>query len=130
MGISKSKYTGYVWMSDEPRPDVLINREYQNDLVERANPFVIEAQLYDEDNHRSISVKYVDGEYLVNTYENVFEGMTLPQAQIELKEFIGNKMDGRILRFLQFWREVPDERCCGMAVLQPKDLVFIGFKKC
>ena len=130
MGIKKSNYVGYVWMSDAQQPKVLENEEFEDALEEESIPFIIEAQLYDPETKQSTSVKYVDGKYLVNTYENVSLGMETGRDDIVLKEYVGNRgMNDKTLLFLQFWREVADERCCGMKVLQPQELVFVGFKQ-
>ena len=66
--IKINKCEGYLWWSDQQKPKV-----YQDELIdicldEAKNPFVVEGQLYDEENKESYSIKYVDGQYLINIY--------------------------------------------------------------
>ena len=64
--IEKSTYQGYLWYSDKDQPKVLNNVDSEITLDETKNPFVIEGQLFD--GKRSISIKYVDGKYIVKKY--------------------------------------------------------------
>lgn len=136
MLIEKRKYTGYIWMSDEPSPKVLLGEEFGGEFAETANPFIIEAQLYDEHSKISVSVKYVDGKYIMQEYTDV--DVSIANEDIELKEFVayariaehnGNKN----LLFLQYWEEKKDDETApsrlGMVELRPGKLVFVGFKK-
>lgn len=123
MKINKSKYQGYIWYSNAQNPQVITDdKEFELEVLDNVNPFVIEGQLYDGE--RSISIKFVDGEYIV-------KDILVSDIKGEKKEqtFYSNRMDGRILKFIQFWREESDEYCEGMKVLQPKELVFVGFEK-
>lgn len=121
MKIEKSKYTGYLWYSNKTKPQVLNNEEFELEIANSENPFIIEGQLCDE--KKSISIKYVDGEYIVKTY-------TLSDyTDTELDAYVPNRMDGvEKLLFKRAWKAESDDLCCGMDVLQPKELVFVGFK--
>lgn len=120
MKIEKSQYQGYLWYSDKKEPQVLNNEVFELEISDNTNPFIIEGQLYD--GKKSISIKYVDGKYLVNTYnvDNL-------DRKIQEQLFYSHRMDGRRLIFKQNWRPVNDELCEGMQVLQPAELVFVGF---
>lgn len=132
MKIEKRKYSGYVWMSDSNKPIVLHNEEYSLEIADDANPFVIEAQLYSSKDNVSVSVKYVDGKYIVKEYENVS-----PESKsdtITFKEYVANPRIGNdALLFLQYWEEKEDDNVnplrCDMKELRPGKLVFVGFKK-
>ncbi len=120
MKIEKSKYQGYLWYSDKKEPQVLNNEVFELEIADNANPFVIEGQLFD--GQKSISIKYVDGKYIVNTYDlDALDGVMQEQ------KFYSHKMDGKQLKFRQIWKEQPDELCEGMQVLQPAELIFVGF---
>ncbi len=120
MKIEKSKYQGYLWYSDKKEPQVLNNEVFELEIADNANPFVIEGQLFD--GQKSINIKYVDGKYIVNTYDlNALDGVMQEQ------KFYSHRMDGKQLKFRQIWKEQPDELCEGMQVLQPAELVFVGF---
>lgn len=120
MKIEKSKYQGYLWYSDKKEPQVLNNEVFELEIADSSNPFVIEGQLFD--GQKSISIKYVDGKYIVNTYDlDALDGVMQEQ------KFYSHRVDGKQLKFRQIWKEQPDELCEGMQVLQPAELFFVGF---
>ncbi len=120
---NKSKYEGYLWYSDKPNPEVLNGNEFEIELYSEQNPFLIEGQLFD--GKKSISIKYVDGQYFVKEF--TIDPNDFNNKDYKIKEFISNEMDSKKLKFLQFWREEPDPLCDGMNVLTPAELVFLGF---
>lgn len=134
--IPEGSYVGYYWLSDATDPEVLSGKaeeiELLNNLREKisnpaANPFVIEAQLYDSTNKRSISIKYVDGEYVIKDYSL---GSLDKDCKIVEKSYVANRMPSLKLLFRQYWRPIKDEYCNNnMEVLQPAEMVFIGFKQ-
>ena len=128
MKIEKSIYDGYIWYSDKSEPEVFQSQDFEFDTDEIVNPFIIEGQLYDAQKRVSYSIKFVDGEYICKTYENVSKDVANGD-DIMLKIFHSNRMDNLKLQFLQYWKEEDDELCEGMKVLQPKELVFVGFVK-
>lgn len=121
MKIEKSKYQGYLWFSNAKEPHVINNEDLEIEKSEAENPFIIEGQLFD--GKKSISIKYVDGKYIYKTY-------MLAELKDEFQEqlFFAHRMGDKQLKFRQYWREVPDDCCEGMEVLQPAELVFVGFK--
>jgi len=120
MKIEKSKYEGYLWYSDKKEPQVLNNEVFELEIADSSNPFIVEGQLFD--GQKSISIKYVDGKYFFNTYDlNALDGVMQEQ------KFYSHRMGGKQLKFRQIWKEQPDELCEGMQVLQPAELVFVGF---
>lgn len=121
MKIEKSKYEGYIWYSDQQNPRVLCAEDFELDVSNESNPFIIEGHLYD--GKKSISIKYADGKYIVKQY--LLEELS---GEIEELSFVSHRMNGRILEFKQYWREENDVLCSGMPVLQAKELVFVGFK--
>jgi CRISPR type III-associated protein (TIGR04423 family) len=124
MKINKAIYEGYIWYSNEKEPEVIDNKDFEINIPDTQNPFIIEGQLFDRNNQKSYSIKFVDGEYLVTTYDLSKQG-----NNYEKKEFLSNRMDNRILLFRQYWKEEKDELCCGMTTLHPAEFVFVGFKK-
>lgn len=127
MKIEKSIYDGYLWYSNDPNPVVLKNEEKEILLTDEENPFIIEGQLYDRVRMRSYSIKFVDGKYICNEYE--VKSSDFNKSDVDIKTFYANRMDNLKLQFLQYWKEEVDELCEGMKVLQPKELVFVGFVK-
>lgn len=121
MKIEKSKYEGYLWYSDKNEPDIIDNNtEFELEITDTKNPFIIEGQLYDGE--KSISIKHVDGQYIVKEYDM----SNLKTLEKEPKSFKANRMK-RWLNFNQYWRAGNDSLCENMEVLQPAELVFIGF---
>lgn len=121
MKIEKSKYQGYLWYSDKNEPNVILDEEFELEISDDENPFVIEGQLFD--GKTSISIKYVDGKYIVRRY-NLSELDGVVQDQV----FLSHRMDNRQLKFKLFWKEQSDELCSNMGVYQPAEFVFVGFK--
>ncbi len=120
MKIEKSKYQGYLWYSDKKEPQVLNDEMFELEIDDNANPFIIEGQLCD--GHKSISIKYTDGQYVVKTND-----LDELEGEIQEQMFYSHRMGGMKLKFKQIWKEQPDELCEGMRVLQPAELVFVGF---
>ena len=120
--IPSGRYQGYIWMSDQSQPRV-IDGQFEGMNLEPANPFVIEARLYDLDNRLSYAIHFHDGAYCACVY-NVDE---LPQVE---QSYIPSFKDapGRLL-FANVWREENDPLCEGMSVLVPCESIFIGYKK-
>lgn len=123
--IPEAIYQGYFWMSDKDKPTTLSNKNFSNQLDASLNPFIIEAQLYNEATRTSISVKYVDGQYIANSYqlpENVNTDEYTEQV------YTAHRLEGvtRLL-FYRHWVAENDELCEGMKVLKPKELIFAGF---
>ena len=127
MKIEKSIYDGYIWYSDKSNPKVFQDEEFEFDTDKIENPFIIEGQLYDDQKMISYSIKFVDGKYICKKYE--VESTDFNKKDVEIKTFHANRMDNLKLQFLQYWKEEVDELCEGMKVLQPKELVFVGFVK-
>jgi CRISPR type III-associated protein (TIGR04423 family) len=127
MKIEKSIYDGYIWYSDKSEPEVFQEKDFEFDTDKIDNPFIIEGQLYDDQKMISYSIKFVDGKYICKKYE--VESTDFNKKDVEIKTFHANRMDDLKLQFLQYWKEEVDELCEGMKVLQPAELVFIGFVK-
>ena len=62
-------------------------------------------------------------------YKKEIKAEDFNNINITQREFISNRIDGvSKLKFLQYWGEQKDDLCEDMQVLQPSDLVFVGFK--
>ncbi len=124
--IKINKCEGYLWKSNQEKPEVFQGKAIEVCLDESTNPFVIEGQLYDIEKKESYCIKYVDGQYLIKI--NKVEAAKQTQV-IEETDYLTNRMDNRWLRFLRYWEETADENCMGMSVLTLTKNVFVGFKK-
>lgn len=124
----KGKYEGYIWLSDATHPTVFPGKD-DNSIVldEEANPFIIEGALFDKANGKSISIKYVDGRYIISEH-NVSPDEMNGNDHIIRKNYLAHRMHGvKGLSYLQYWRKEADPLCEEMETLQPDKLVFIGF---
>lgn len=118
---------GYLWWSDREEPEIYDGKALDISIDETKNPFVVEGQIYDKEEKTSYSIKYVNGQYLINIYK--VETSDFTNKDNEPKNFLSNRMDGRWLKFLRYWEEKKDENCMGMPVLAFTKNVFIGFKE-
>jgi len=119
--IEKSIYQGYMWWSHKNTPEVYKDKEIEIELDDSTNPFVVEGLLYD--GKVSYTIKYVDGKHIVTKFvKSELVGIEKTE-EIYLANFKG--VAG--LKFNQYWRPQVDELCEGMEVLQPAELVFVGF---
>lgn len=126
MNIKKSIYEGYLWYSNAQSPQVIDKEEFELTINDNHNPFIVEGQLCDVHNRHSISIKFVDGQYIIKEYDFTEDDFSNPE--IEVKTFLSNRMEGKKLQFLQYWRAEKDPLCEHMEVLQSAELVFVGFK--
>lgn len=118
---------GYLWWSDREEPEIYDGKALDISIDETKNPFVVEGQIYDKEEKTSYSIKYVNGQYLINKYK--VETNDLTNKDNEPKKFLSNRMGGRWLKFLRYWEEKKDENCMNMLVLTFTKNVFIGFKE-
>ncbi len=128
--IPKAKYVGYIWYSDSKRPEVLTgDKEYGGFTPDAAaNPFIIEGNLWDDDNRTSISIRYADGRYYIHRTVLTSEEVKGTTDHSTVKTYVAHHIDGyKYLRFAQLWEPRTDPMCEGMEVLEPSKLVFIGF---
>ncbi len=134
--IEPGCYEGYLWLSDEDSPILIPSTKEEFDLEKKGfdrpfdqNPFVIEGLLFDASKKISISIKYVDGNYILKKYK---VDNPIP-SDVQEVSYQSHRMNGRKLKFLQYWKEERDEFCDdpqderGMKTLRPGELVFVGF---
>lgn len=124
--ISKAKYEGYLWQSDQTAPRVLDGTvEEELTFNDGENPFVVEGQLWDREHSCSVSIRYTDGQYYVK------ETVLLPaQMQEPVLTYMPHRMpEIKGLNFLRLWKEEEDSLCENMPVLTLYDTVFVGFEK-
>ena len=125
--IKINKCEGYLWWSNQQEPKVCQDEAIDICLDETKNPFVVEGQLYDKEEKKSYSIKYVDGQYLINEFKVEEDDLTNPDN--ETKCYFSNRMENKWLKFLRYWEEKEDKNCMGMPVLTLTKHVFIGFKE-
>jgi len=128
--IPKGKYEGWLWKSDAREPEIITpDTEQVFSFDDNKNPFVIEGQLWDAQTRTSYSIRYVDGRHIVKKFD-VEESDLDCNEHATKKSFIAHRLGKhQCVNMLQYWKEVPDDLCCGFPMLQPDKLVFVGFGK-
>lgn len=126
----KGNLEGYLWWSDATKPEILVpDKASEIVLDDNTNPFVIEGELYDAGKGESVSIRFVDGRYIIKSFL-VETGDLNGSKRATVKTYLAQRMQGiEKLKYLQYWEKVSDQLCEGMETLQPGDLVFTGFKK-
>ena len=130
MEINKqAKYEGYIWLSDQTQPRVLIGEEFDiKDLKDGINPFVIEGQLWNVADRISISIRYADGKHVI-TVNQVANEDQQGSSTVTPERYISHIKGVGRLCFLRYWKAEADELCEGFEALRPEKLVFVGFEK-
>ena len=124
---------GYLWHSDQTEPRTFIDLDIELHLDEKINPFVIEGQLYSDEEKKSISIKFIDGEYVVKTYDLSAHRFIAPDSDVmtegEEEQYIANSRLNlsQPLNFIRVWRTVNDKINDNWETLRPTGLVFKGF---
>lgn len=118
-------YEGYLWMSNADSPIVYdYDRPVDMTLFRGTNPFVREGYLYSREAKISLTIKFVDGQYLIREHE-----VTEKQEYDELS-FVSHRMEGApLLKFRRYWRMAQDPACLGMETQVFDRMVFVGFEK-
>lgn len=131
--IEDLNYEGYFWKSNEMSPTVLIDERFEENLDPKKNPFIIEALLYCKEKALSYYIKYVDGAYVIQRWDNVRDEQTAEYTQ---HEYYGNQVKDNEsnmlkLRFVRHWGfpQNEEQENDGFSQLQPQELIFVGFKK-
>ncbi len=130
--IKPLSYEGYLWMSDQEEPEVYDNKPITLPKV-GDTPFVVEGQLFNKAKGLSYSIKFVDGQYIVQEYAVTEADKN--NCDNEIKTYESNRMGDRRLQFLRYWEDDLDGdnykdsvHPHGLPVLTQTKNVFIGFK--
>lgn len=134
--IESAKYQGYLWKSDQTKPQVFLGDETAPELVlkDGENPFVIEGNLYEEETGNSISIKYVDGKYIVGRY-NLTAKEKDTSIEISDETYLTNirivsaskcPAECEYSIYKRIWKEESDE---DWKELKPFGFAFAGFSK-
>lgn len=134
--IEKALYTGYIWRSDSPVPEVHTEKELtfsKEDLL--SMPFVVEGQLFSKTSGKegiSYSIKNAGGRLLVTRYDLAELNSDLRDGEKVLdRKFYSYKIKGYSkLLFKEYMRLEEDSLAPdGFVSLEPKEFVFVGFEK-
>ncbi len=135
--IDKARYQGYLWYSDKSEPVFYSGGSII--LDDEKNPFVVEGNLYDEENEKSINIKYIDGKYRV-TYFNLAEMRNNPDFVLKDESYLTNSRISASLPseypiacdkslYKRIWHAEEDKLNGNWKSLRPVGLAFAGFIK-
>jgi CRISPR type III-associated protein (TIGR04423 family) len=122
--IPTKKYQGYVWLSDEKYPTILLDKEYDFSTV-KENQFVIEALLWYAQEETSIMVRHT-GKYHIQEFK--LKELP-PEHELVDKVYLPHRLGEKVKNvcFKQLWIPEPDAHCEEMPVMTMKALIFTGF---
>lgn len=128
--IKEAKYEGYLWKSDQSSPIMLSSDKAESlTLTDGENPFYVEGLLWNQEEGKSISIRYADGRYFIAEHEVKPEELA-GTATMTPVSYLPHRLFGvKALKFLRKWEEVNDELCENMPSLQLKATIFVGFEK-
>ena len=125
----QANYEGYLWWSNEDKPDIYKGQQIKSQKEkpiwpsDTCNPFIIEGNLWCRELETSYLIRFIDGKYLVYKFD-------LSKIGFEPnREYLPNRMpDVDKLLFKEVWEEQPDPLCEDFDVLKPAFIAFVGFK--
>lgn len=116
--IPDLNYEGYLWYSDEPKPEFVKGKLDKTKLTKL--PFVIEGNLWAETEKVSINIKNIDSEYVVTKFD-------IP-SKFSSNEYLAHDLEGvDKYKMYQHWEESTEDLPIGMSSLQPAWAAFTGF---
>lgn len=119
-------YEGYLWMSNADEAiEYHYDKPVDRELFNSSNPFVREGYLYNKGAGVSLTIKCVDGHYLIRKYE--VAPTDFDSASVDELSFVSNRMSQRFLKFLRYWKAVDEPACLGLPVMVFDRMVFVGF---
>ncbi|MFA8436809.1 MAG: TIGR04423 family type III CRISPR-associated protein [Marinifilaceae bacterium] len=130
---SDKEFIGYYWMSNQDAPEQVdgkfINPQESSNPQKSNNPYIVEGNLYCEEEGVSISIRNTGDEVRITQF-NVAEAKAANKEIIQLvpQSYIAHRLPGKKkVCFQQAWIAEPDANCEGMPVLQPAWRAFVGF---
>ena len=118
-------FEGYYWYSNAQKPQLITDEPIQPGWFTEL-PFVIEANFYSKEQHLSIQVRCVDGQYQVARIDLNHADAGLTDKP---KKYRGHDLGGRDFLVVEAWQPKPDDFCADMPVLVPAWTAFAGFVK-
>ncbi len=124
--LVKDRFEGYYWLSNEDQPILLKGHldDFKSSL-DALVPFIVEANLFDDKEKLSISLKHVEGDYHITKVNLKKIGKDFQLSQEESFKSIEGFKD---IKVVHLWKAEEDELLEGMSVMMPLMTVFTGFK--
>ena len=124
--IPDLNYSGYLWASDSNKP-LQIDGKLDKTLIVGL-PFIIEGNLWSEEDQISIQIQNIDGVYHI-AHIDMKESTTI---ELEEKEYLAHDLQDekggtKYLKMKQAWLPKADPLSNDFPVLQPAWEAFVGF---
>ncbi len=125
------KFTGYYWLSDSDKPEILDDeiKDFST-VIKKNSQFIQEAYFTDGEN--SYSIKHFDGRGHIVSIANIKE---IEAKDYTLNSYIADPAIVRVskknvskLNFITEWKAEVDDLCKEMEVLKPGKVAFTGFE--
>lgn len=124
--IPQIEYIGYLWFDNSDIPKE-INGPCDFSKI-NTHPFIIEGNLKAKDNTISVSIRYLDGEYIVIMVDWDKVDENSDDIEIVPHEYIAHGFgENKTLHFKEAWLPEPDPLCEDMKTLKPAWTAFNGF---
>lgn len=122
--IPPVEYIGYLWFDNNDTP-YLVDGLYDFVSIEPI-PFIIEGHLKAKDNSVSISIRYLDGEFIIQKID--WNRVQREDCQLIAHEYIAHGFEEhKTIIFQEAWLPVPDKQCEDMITLRPTWVAFDRF---
>ncbi len=127
--IPDESFEGYYWLSDASHPEEVKDGKALKDIlleIKDALPFIVEANLYNADEQKGISIRHVNGEYFISLID--LSSLDASQYSIVEKSFKSILGPGDF-KMLEIWKTENDPLMEDVSVNKPYLSVFAGFEK-
>jgi CRISPR type III-associated protein (TIGR04423 family) len=121
------EYEGYYWYSNSKQPNIVENTLISSAIFTEM-PFIVEGNFFNEEKQISISIKNIDGTYLIT----ITDFNTLKISNLVEQNYIAkNELTGiSKIKLAQYWEEgEADPYLENMKTLIPTWVAFKGFIK-
>ncbi|MDF1573308.1 MAG: TIGR04423 family type III CRISPR-associated protein [Bacteroidales bacterium] len=115
-------YEGYYWYSDREKPELLKDEKITAGIFTKI-PFIIEANFYSKEKNISVSVKNIDGEYLIT----LCDLEKVDKKNYDTRVYMGHDIQPGKFRVAEIWEETKDPQLDNMTTLVPAYTAFTGF---
>lgn len=122
--IPQIDYIGYLWFDDSDTPES-VNGPYDFSKI-TTHPFIIEGNLKAKDASISISIRFLEGEYIVVMVD--WDEVEVSDGEFIDHEYIAHGFGkNKTVCFTEAWLPEADPLCDDMESLRPAWIAFNGF---
>jgi CRISPR type III-associated protein (TIGR04423 family) len=126
---SEEKYTGYLWFSNEDKPQLFENDSLSEIPSETGNPFIVEGHLISENGRYSVMLRHDGVKTQVYRYNwSEFENREVYMVDEPVCYLMKGGENGRKVCFRRVWKaEIDDPENPEFKVFKPLFIGFTGF---